>query len=132
MKLSKKQIVKQIILSIKPQYVNEIIAGNKRFEYRRSIFKNKDIDTVVIYCSFPVKKIIGEFKIKSIYKKEPQQLWQETKLYAGISEKSFFEYFKNKEFGYALEIDELEIYDSPLDIYETYKVKAPQSFCYIK
>src|SRR5690606_7715480 len=99
---------------------------------RRSIFKSEDIDTIVIYCSFPVKKIIGEFKIKNVYKKEPQQLWQETKLFSGISEESFFDYFKDKEVGYALEIDELKIYDCPLDIYSTYKLKAPQSFCYIR
>ena len=49
------------LLSIKPEFVNEILAGNKKYEYRKKIFK-QDIDAIVIYASMPMGKIIGEFK----------------------------------------------------------------------
>ena len=61
------------LLSIKPQFVEEIVAGNKLYEYRKKIFK-KDVDTVVIYSSKPVGRIIGEFLIDEVLSDEPQRL----------------------------------------------------------
>lgn len=37
----------KVLLSIKPEFVEEIILGNKKFEYRKSIFKRKDISSIV-------------------------------------------------------------------------------------
>jgi len=81
------------LLSIKPVFVEEIMAGNKRFEYRKRIFK-QDVDSVVIYASMPVGKIVGEFKIGEIINKSPKDVWQETKDYSGISYSFFQSYFK--------------------------------------
>ena len=33
-----------VLLSIKPKYVKSIIEGEKRYEFRKAIFKNRDID----------------------------------------------------------------------------------------
>ena len=38
------------LLSIKPEFVNEILTGRKKYEYRKRIFK-QDIEAVVIYAS---------------------------------------------------------------------------------
>lgn len=35
----------KVLLSIKPKYANAIFAGTKKFEFRRSIFKNLNIKT---------------------------------------------------------------------------------------
>ena len=43
----------KIILSIKPQYCEEIFAGEKRFEYRRKIFK-QSVDSVLVYATSPM------------------------------------------------------------------------------
>ena len=56
-----------VLLSIKPKYVKGIMNGNKRYEFRRSIFRcREDIELVYIYSTSPVKKIVGVFTIKSI------------------------------------------------------------------
>ena len=34
----------KVLLSIKPEYVDKIFSGEKRYEYRKSMFKNKNID----------------------------------------------------------------------------------------
>ena len=47
------------LLSIKPEYVEKIISGEKEYEYRKRIFKQK-IKSVIIYCTMPVGEIIGE------------------------------------------------------------------------
>ena len=50
----------RILLSIKPKYANLIIEGVKKYEFRRQIFR-KEIEKAYIYCTQPVKKIIGYF-----------------------------------------------------------------------
>ena len=54
-----------VILSIKPEFVEKIFSGEKQYEYRKVLFKQK-VDTVYIYASRPISKIVGEFKIEKI------------------------------------------------------------------
>jgi type I restriction enzyme S subunit len=49
-KISKTSVASMdVILSIKPKYVQSIIEGDKRYEFRKAIFKNRTIDRVFIY-----------------------------------------------------------------------------------
>ncbi len=122
----------KVLLSIKPQFVEEIFNGNKKFEYRKSIFKRKGIKSVVIYSTMPVGKIVGEFDIEDILIDEPKRLWEKTKNYSGISEDFYDEYFMNRDKGYAIQIKSLNRYDEPKCPYELYEnFTAPQSFKYV-
>jgi len=60
---------------IRPKYIEEIIKGNKRYEFRKSIFK-KNVDVVWIYATSPTKKIVGTFGIGKIIKDTPKNLWK--------------------------------------------------------
>ncbi|NJK95928.1 MAG: ASCH domain-containing protein [Bacteroidales bacterium] len=121
----------KVLLSIKPEFADKIFAGIKKYEFRRSLFKNPNIKTVVVYSSSPVQKVIGEFDIESILSGEPTDLWNATKEFAGINKKYFFDYFKSKEKGYAIKIKETRVYDEALCIKEHYNATPPQSFMYI-
>ncbi|WP_018391810.1 ASCH domain-containing protein [Bacillus sp. 37MA] len=121
----------KVLLSIKPQYVQEIINGNKKFEYRKRIFK-KNVESVVIYSTMPVGRIIGEFKIDRIIKDSPVELWNQTARYSGISKDSFLEYFSGRNNGFAIKIKEFVEYDEPINPKELDKdFTAPQSYKYI-
>ncbi len=85
-----------VLLSIKPQYVEEMIKGNKRYEFRKNIFK-KEAEHVFIYSSSPVKKIVGVFTIGEIMRNTPKNLWNEFRDLSGISEQDFFKYFAGKD-----------------------------------
>lgn len=52
--------------------------GTKRFEFRKGIFKNPQISTVVIYATMPLGKVVGQFRIESILSDEPESLWKKT------------------------------------------------------
>jgi predicted transcriptional regulator len=122
----------KILLSIKPEFVDEIFKGKKRFEYRRAIFKRTDIRKVVVYATKPVGLIIGEFYIEQIIKANPQLLWEKTSEQSGISKTFFDDYFEGKEFGFALQIKSPKLYKKPIDPTLTDKTfVAPQSFKYI-
>lgn len=121
----------RILLSINPEYVEKIFSGEKKFEYRRNIFKNKKIKTVVIYSTSPVKKIVGEFTIKKIIKDIPTKLWDLSPEFTGISEDKFYKYFENKEEGYAIEIGKVKKYKK-YKLLEEFSIKTPpQSFLYL-
>jgi len=122
-----------VLLSIKPRFVEAIMDGRKRYEFRKNKFSKKDINYVYIYSTSPIKKIVGVFKINNIIENSPSALWDELKDLAGISEDEFFEYFRNKETGFALEIKEVERFENPLDPKILFpNFVPPQSFCYIK
>lgn len=119
------------LLSIKPEYVDKIISGDKRFEYRKRIFK-KDVKSVVVYSTQPVGKIMGEFTIEEILADEPSELWNQTSEFSGISKDLFMDYFNNKHLGFALKIKEFIAYKQPLDPYDIFEnFVAPQSYMYI-
>jgi len=121
-----------VILSIKPEYCEKIRTGDKRYEFRKVVFnKRENIDKVFIYCTSPVKKIIGFFKIDEIIEDEPYNLWINYRDKAGVSKDQFFKYFKDTNVGYAIKILDTEFFE-PLDPREINpKFTPPQSFCYL-
>lgn len=122
----------KIILSIKPEFANKIFEGTKKFEFRRAVFKNKDVKNVVVYASAPISKVIGEFEIDKVIKDGLDSLWQETEEYSGISKKYYLDYFNGKEEGYAIKIKTAKKYDNYFCIKEKYGLLPPQSFAYIR
>ena len=115
------------ILSIKPQYVEEIKKGRKRYEYRKSVFK-QSVEKVYIYASAPVSRIIGEFEPVDILAGGTMEIWEKTKKCSGITEEFYREYYKGRSMAYAIEIKNLRIYEFPLELPKG--VHAPQSYCY--
>jgi len=56
----------KVLLSIKPEYAEKILSGEKKYEYRRAIFKDQSVNKIIIYASSPIQKVIGEFDIECI------------------------------------------------------------------
>lgn len=122
----------KVLLSIKPQFVKEIFNGNKKFEYRKAIFKNKDIKTIIIYATMPVGKIVGEFEIDRILVEHPSKIWEKTKRYSGITQDYYDEYFEGRERAYAIQIKSVFEYKHPICPYfNNNDFTAPQSFKYL-
>ncbi|MDD4528094.1 MAG: ASCH domain-containing protein [Candidatus Margulisbacteria bacterium] len=122
----------RVLLSIKPEYAEKIFDGTKKYEFRRSVFKNRNVKTVVVYASSPVQRVIGEFEIDSIINEDLINLWQKTKDFSGISEDFFFEYFSNKERGFAIKIKKVKRYDKALSLKDDFNATPPQSFMYLE
>ncbi|MDR3256767.1 MAG: hypothetical protein LBT18_03890 [Endomicrobium sp.] len=119
----------KILLSIKPEYVEKIFDNTKRYEYCCIPAKN-NVDSIIIYCTYPVKKIVGGLKIKSVLMKPPITLWKMTRHNAGISKDRFYEYFNGKPIAYAYEIESVVKYRTHKDM-DDYGISFPhQSFVY--
>ncbi|TLU75377.1 ASCH domain-containing protein [Mannheimia varigena] len=122
----------KILLSIKPEFVEKIISGEKKFEFRKTLPKRVDVTTVVVYSTMPVGKVVGEFKVKDTHSYEPESLWEKTKDFSGITKHFFDEYFSTKSLAHAFEIDSFELYQEPKHISEVIRSGTPpQSYCYL-
>lgn len=121
-----------VLLSIKPEFVAKIFSNEKQYEFRKVIFKNKQVKDVVIYASSPVSKVVGEFTIDKIIEDTPDKVWKLTKDKAGITKSYFDEYFRDKQIAYAIKINQATQYDKPVDLQNLGIKCAPQSFMYLK
>ena len=122
----------KILLAIKPEFASKIFAGSKKYEFRRSIFKNENVKIVVIYVSSPIKKVIGEFEIDKVLQSKPKNLWIRTRKHSGISKEFFDSYFAEKEKGYAIKIKSLRKYRKPKCLKADFNISSPpQSFLYL-
>ena len=122
--------MRKILISINPEHVAKILSGEKKYEFRTKAAK-KDVDSLIIYETAPVKRIVGEAKILEVLELPPEELWAETKTHSGISKSFFDDYFSNRSVAYAYRLGEIKIYDNPLEL-SYYGVKAaPQSFVYL-
>ena len=119
-------------MSIKPEFVEKIFSGEKQYEYRKILFKQK-VDTVYIYASRPISKIVGEFKIEKIINDTPANIWNQTKEHSGVTKSFFQKYYAGKDKGVALKIKECKKYKKAVEpkvIIPNFRV--PQSFIYTK
>ena len=121
----------KVLLSIKPEYAEKILHGKKKYEFRRTIFKNEEVSKIVIYATSPIKKIIGEFEIEDILTLNTYDLWEKTMKYSGINKEFYDDYFSGKEEGHAIKIRKPKRYSKYMDLCDYDIKQAPQSFVYL-
>ena len=119
-----------ILLSIKPEYVEQIFAGIKRYEYRKRL-PREEVSKLVIYATNPVKQVIGEVKLEGFLSGSPDYIWERTKKDAGITQNKFRQYFEGTMKAYALILGEITVYESPRSLNDFGVLSAPQSFVYL-
>lgn len=122
----------RVLLSIKPEFVDKIFAGTKKYEFRKSLFKNSEVRDVVIYASAPIKRVVGEFEIDGILSGDISEVWSITQKSAGITETFYKLYFQDRKIAHAIKIGRITKFKET-KLLSDYNIKqAPQSFCYIK
>ncbi|MEN6370049.1 MAG: hypothetical protein ABFD77_10210 [Thermotogota bacterium] len=121
----------RVLLSIRPEHAARILDGEKRFEYRRRVFR-QEVTCVVLYASSPMRKLVGEFQLGEVLSDHPDKLWLATAAEGGITYEQFSHYFAGCTNGYALKVDSYTKYAEPVDPEEVFDgFRAPQSFAYI-
>ena len=121
-----------VILSIRPNFCKMIFSGQKKYEYRKRVFKRTDIDKVYIYASKPICKIVGYFTIAAMIEDSPNNMWKMTHEGSGISKEYFDAYFRGCDMAHAIAIGEVVKFDTPIDPKEVIKnFTAPQNYRYV-
>ena len=119
-----------ILISINPEYVRNILNGTKRFEFRK-VQCRRDVERMIIYSTSPVMKVVAEAEVKDILTDDPGSIWERTADRAGISRGFFDRYFEGRDTAVAFELGEVTEYEEPRDL-SRYGVRSPpQSFIYL-
>ena len=120
----------EMLLSINPEHVENIMNGSKLFEFRKVKCKD-DVDKIIIYSTSPVMQVVGEAQVLEIIVDNPESVWEITSEHSGITKKFYDEYFKNKEKAVAYRLGKVEKYREPLKLSDFGVSFAPQSFVYV-
>ena len=119
-----------MLLSINPEHVENILNGNKQFEFRK-IRCRANVDKIVIYATSPIMKVVGEVDVINIISDIPERVWQLTSEFAGISKQFYDKYYKDKKIAIAYHLGDIVKYEEPLSL-EAFGISyAPQSFVYL-
>jgi len=121
----------KVLLPIKPEYAYQIFMGTKKFEYRKNKFKRENVDSIVVYVTAPVKKIIGEVELVEILEDSPLEIWKETHNKGGIKREEYDTYFKDKKKAFAYVLGKIKKYDKEKLLEDLNISYAPQSYVYL-
>ncbi len=124
-----------VIMSIKPEYAQSILAGTKTVELRRVVPRGlQEGDLVLIYASAPVKALLGAFKVGEVTKRRLPDLWRSVRGRCGITKTEFDAYYEGTDQGVCIPIAEVWRMEIPIKLGELRRsargFHPPQSFRY--
>lgn len=120
----------KILMSINPEHVEKILNGTKKYEFRKHSSKIIP-DKIIIYCTTPIQKIVGEVEVKEVLKDKPSKIWSITSSKSGINKQFFDSYYEGKDTAVAYKLGNIKKYTKQKTL-DDYGIKAaPQSYMYI-
>ncbi|HCC35379.1 MAG TPA: hypothetical protein DEQ02_06995 [Ruminococcaceae bacterium] len=120
----------KMLLSINPEHVQNILSGRKRFEFRK-VKCRKDVDTIVIYATSPIMRVVAEAGVEKILVDDVHTVWQLTKKYSGISYSFYRRYYKGQNQAVAYKLTNVTEYPEPRPLKDYGILHPPQSFVYL-
>ena len=120
-----------ILLSIKPEYVEKIFSGKKTYEFRKRR-PREAVSKFFVYESHPSKRIVGWFSVRRIHSGSPAEIWKRCKYSSGIKIQNYLIYCRDKKTVHAFEIDETFRFDDPINPFDIFRdFRPPQDFMYL-
>ena len=123
--------MRALLLSIKPEYVEKILQGSKKFEYRKRLAK-EDVSVIYIYSTAPSMKVVASVQVLSRLSASPTAIRQKTKKEEAISQAKYKENYRGCKTAYAYELGAVNIFEVAKQLPEYGITSAPQSFAYIE
>jgi len=119
-----------MLLSINPEHVENILSGKKQFEFRK-VRCREDVDTIVIYSTYPVMKVVAEVSVERIIFGDILEVWHLTKERSGIPYTFYRKYYSGKKKAVAYELGAIKKFTRPKKLKDFGVAHAPQSFVYL-
>jgi predicted transcriptional regulator len=91
-----------ILISVRPQFMFQLLAGNKTVELRRRCVRVSPGTRVWIYGTLPVGRVVGLGEVESVEIKSPTTIWKRFGQQSGITRQGFFQYFDGTSLGCAI------------------------------
>ncbi len=123
---------KAVLISIHPKYVDKILDGTKRVEFRR-VWAAQNVTHMVIYSTSPHMKIVAIAEITKVFSASKSRLWEVAKEFGGgVTRHELREYFSGVTRGKAVLLGSIEKLNEPCELRDVFPGwRAPQSFVYL-
>lgn len=121
----------KVLMAIKPKYAMQILDGSKTFEYRKIKFARTNVESIVIYATSPVMRVLGEVELKGILEDSPYNIWKNTYKNGGIDKASYDLYFEGKNKAIAYALGKVTRYEKELRLIDLDIDFTPQSYIYL-
>lgn len=124
-----------MLLSIRPQYAEMLIAGTKTIELRRTRPGIETGSLVVLYASSPACELVATARVTEVHSASADEIWATFGSEAGIGRLEYDAYFEGAPHAVAIRLDEVERLSTPqhLSVLRTRidAFRPPQSFRYL-
>lgn len=124
------------MLSIKPEFSEQILVGTKTIELRKSSFGLRRGDIILVYESAPKQLLSFWFRVDFIEELATDDMWQRHKDELGINQDDYRSYFDGMETATGLHISDIQILEPPLPLSELCRVVPgfvpPQGLMWIR
>jgi predicted transcriptional regulator len=97
-------VKRDVLMSIRPEYAEAILSGEKVYELRRRRPSFAAGSRVVVYSSSPDRRLLGTFEAGAVHEAAPSALWRFVRGQAGIDRAAFEAYFSDCQIAYAIEV----------------------------
>jgi predicted transcriptional regulator len=125
---------RDLVLSIKPEYSNKIVAGEKTVELRRRFPTTLQPGTIVlIYATSPTRALIGLAEIAGVLQGPISVIWKKFASEACIKRTDFDSYFTGAEIGFAIKLRGARPLRRVLELQEfrdRFQFEPPQFYLY--
>lgn len=125
-----------ILISVKEQYVNEMLAGRKTIELRKSAPRASVGDTLIIYTTQPKKAVTATAIVHRIIRCSPKEMWQKYHNKLGIDKISFDSYYDGHKKAVGIELTDITPLNAEILLSAIKLIKPeftpPQTFKYLK
>ena len=126
----------EIILSIRPEHADNIMAGRKTVELRRRFPECLAAGgLMLIYASSPEQALVGAARIEGVRRMTPAGLWRSFKERVCVPRDFFNAYFAGAEEGFGVVLGRAVRFDEPIpvsELKERFSVSPPQSYRYVR
>ena len=118
-----------VFLSIHPQHAESILAGTKRYEFRRVPPRNAT--RLLLYATTPVQRVVGSAEVVRVLTDSPARLWERCAHGAGVSFELFRDYFAGRSQAFAIEVTKAARLRHPVPPSMLGAFQVPQSYRYL-
>lgn len=99
---------KYVFISIKEVYTNLIFNGTKKIELRKSKPNVSSGDYVIIYCTSPIKAIVGIATVQEVIVLSPERMWRLHSKKLGIKRSDYLDYYGNYDKAIGIVLSEVQ------------------------
>ncbi len=105
-----------LLISVKPQYADLILTGEKEVELRRSKPRVAIGSAVLIYATSPSCSLHGLCQVEEVVQEKPSELWDRWGALTGVSLQTFRAYFEGVDRAVGIRLGAAQLLARPIPL----------------